>query len=396
MNIVIGVTGSIAAYKTVDLVNLLHKQGHCVRVVMTKNATKFVQPLTFEAISHEAVITDMFNGDCVALEHINLAKWADVCMIAPADANVIAKLAHGFADDFLSTFILAFDGPVLVAPAMNTIMYHQEVTQNNIALLKNNGYEIISPTYGKLACGDIGDGKLADINTLQFCIEKSLTSQTLSDFHLIVTAGPTIGPIDPVRFITNHSSGKMGFSIAREAVLRGAQVTLIAGVVQRETPFGVSRIDVSTTEEMLSAIENLLPSADGLVMAAAPADFTPEEYHHEKIKKVGNELSITFRKNPDILKSLNFLLEGKIVVGFAAESHQLLQNAEKKLIEKKLDFIVANNIAGKDTAFQSDYNAATILFKDGHQKVISKQLKTQLADKILDEIELIRQKKEER
>lgn len=396
MNIVVGVTGSIAAYKAVDLVNRLGKMGHHVRVVMTANAADFVRPLTFEAISHEKVITDMFNDGAPALAHIDLAKWADCCMVAPCDANVIAKLAHGLADDFLTTFILAFDGPVLVAPAMNTVMYHQKVTQDNLALLKSYGYEVVAPASGKLACGDIGEGKLADIDTLLFHIEKSLAAQPLNGFRLVVTAGPTIAPIDPVRFVTNHSSGKMGFSIAHEAALRGAEVTLVAGNVQRNTPIGVERVDVSTTEEMLNALSRLMPRADGLVMAAAPADYIPAEYHEEKIKKAGETLTIDFKKNPDILKSLRPLLEDKIVVGFAAESHQLLQNAERKLIEKNLDFIVANNIAGENSAFQSDYNAATILYKDGRQESVARQLKTRLADKILDEIQTLKSQKEVR
>lgn len=396
MNIVVGVTGSIAAYKAVDLVNRLGKIGHHVRVVMTAHAADFVRPLTFEAISHEKVITDMFNDGAPALAHIDLAKWADCCMVAPCDANVIAKLAHGLADDFLTTFILAFDGPVLVAPAMNTVMYHQKVTQDNLALLKSYGYEVVAPASGKLACGDIGEGKLADIDTLLFHIEKSLAAQPLKGFRLVVTAGPTIAPIDPVRFVTNHSSGKMGFSIAHEAALRGAEVTLVAGNVQRDTPIGVERVDVSTTEEMLNALRRLMPRADGLVMAAAPADYIPEEYHEEKIKKAGETMTIDFKKNPDILKSLRPLLDDKIVVGFAAESHQLLQNAERKLIEKNLDFIVANNIAGENSAFQSDYNAATILYKDGRQESVARQLKTRLADKILDEIQTLKSQKEVR
>ena len=396
MNIVVGVTGSIAAYKAVDLVNRLGKMGHHVRVVMTAHAADFVQPLTFEAISHEKVITDMFNDGTPALAHIDLAKWADCCMVAPCDANVIAKLAHGLAEDFLTTFILAFDGPVLVAPAMNTVMYHQKVTQDNLALLKSYGYEVVAPASGKLACGDIGEGKLADIDTLLFHIEKSLAAQPLNGFRLVVTAGPTIAPIDPVRFVTNHSSGKMGFSIAHEAALRGAEVTLVAGNVQRDTPIGVERVDVSTTEEMLNALRYLMPRADGLVMAAAPADYIPAEYHEEKIKKAGETLTIDFKKNPDILKSLRPLLDDKIVVGFAAESHQLLQNAERKLIEKNLDFIVANNIAGENSAFQSDYNAATILYKDGRQESVERQLKTRLADKILDEIQTLKSQKEVR
>ena len=394
MNIIVGVTGSIAAYKAADLVSKLRKAEHEVRVVMTKHATDFVQPLTVEAISHAPCICDMFDGT-QALAHIDLAKWADVCIVAPADANMIAKAANGLADDFLSTFLLAFDGPVLIAPAMNTVMYHQAVTQDNLQRLKRYGYEIVAPASGKLACGDVGEGKLADTDTLIRAIEKSVTKQSLAGFKLVVTAGPTIGKIDPVRYITNYSSGKMGFAIAQEAAMRGADVTLVAGKVVRETPYGVKRVDVTTTVEMKDVLSQLMQNADGLVMAAAPADYTPAEYHEEKIKKSGEGLTIALTKNPDILKSLKPMLKDKIVVGFAAESHQLLENAHKKLVEKYLDFIVANNIASKDTGFQSDYNAATIIYKDGRQEAVPKQLKAQLADKILDEMQVIRDAKKE-
>lgn len=396
MKIVVAVSGSIAAYKAADLVNRLIKDGNEVRVVMTDHATKFVGPMTFEALSHAPVICEMFHEKTVALEHIHLAKWADVCVIAPADANIIAKIAHGLADDFLSTFILAFEGPVLVAPAMNTVMYHQTSTQDNLATIKRFGYEIIEPSSGKLACGDVGEGKLADVATILYYLKKSLCAKDLDGMRLIVTAGPTVAPIDPVRFVTNHSSGKMGFSIAQEAALRGAEVTLVAGCVDRATPFDVKRINVSTTVDMLKVLQTLVGDNDGLIMAAAPADYIPEEYREHKIKKAGDKLSIDFKKNPDILKTLKPMLADKIVVGFAAESDQLLINAEKKLKEKALDFIIANSIIGEDSAFRSDYNAATFIFKDGHQEVIPRQLKSQLADKILDEIHHIYTQKEER
>lgn len=396
MNIVVGVSGSIAAYKAVDFVNQLKKQKHNVKVVMTKNATEFVTPLTFSSIAHSECIVGMFAPNTAPLEHVNLAKWADLCIVAPADANVIAKLASGLADDFLTTFVLAFDGPVLIAPAMNTVMYEQKVTQKNLQMLVSFGFELIDPASGLLACGDTGKGKLASIETLLFAVEKALTKQSLAGMKVVVSAGPTIGRIDPIRFITNHSSGKMGFSIATEAVLRGAQVTLVVGRVERETPLGVKRIDVSTTEEMRDAIATELKDADVLIMAAAPADYAPVSYSNEKIKKAGDELQISCKKNIDILKSLKPLSDGKIVVGFAAESHNLLENAQKKLTAKNLDFIVANNIAGPQSAFKSDYNAATMIFKDGHQKEVPRQLKSELAAVILDEITFIHKNREER
>ena len=387
MNIVVAVTGSIAAYKAIDLVSRLKKENHNIRVVMTQNATHFVAPLTFETISHNKCIIGMFDEDVPALAHIELSKWADLCLIVPADANVIAKLAHGIADDFLTTFILAFEGSVILAPAMNTVMYHQQITQNNIKELTDLGYEFILPTSGKLACGDVGDGKLADISSILYAVKKFETRQSLKKLKIVVTAGPTIGKIDPVRYITNYSSGKMGFSLANAAALRGADVTLVAGKVQLDTPEGVSRVNVTTTDEMLEVLKKLMLHSDVLIMAAAPADYVPIEFHDEKIKKSDTQLILTLKKNDDILKSLQSILKGKITVGFAAESHSLIMNAKKKLVEKNLDMIVANNISGKDTAFQSDYNTVTFLHRDGRCEDIPKLLKTQVANRILDEIE---------
>lgn len=391
MKIVVGVTASIAIYKALDLVNQLRKEQHEVRVVMTAHACEFVRPLAFETMSHQPVISEMFSAQIPALEHIELAKWADVCVIAPADANIIAKVANGLADDFLSTFLLAFDGPVLFAPAMNTVMFHQDVVQKNVQRLRELGYEIIPSDSGRLACGDVGEGKLAELETLMFYIKKAVTKQSLAGAKLIITAGPTIAKLDPVRYITNYSSGKMGFSLAYGAALRGAKVVLIAGRVKRQTPVGVSRIDVETTEEMRNAIVQVLPEADGLIMAAAPADYTPEHYSEEKIKKTGDKLTLILDKNVDILKSLKPVVQPhQVLIGFAAESHKLIANAQRKLSEKNLDFIVANNIAGENSAFQSDYDTAVLLFQDGHREELERQLKINLADKILDELERLR------
>ena len=275
-------------------------------------------------------------------------------------------------------------------------MYEQAVTQKNIQMLKSYGFDVIESAIGVLACGDDGRGKLASIETLLFAVEKALTKQSLEELKVIVSAGPTIGKIDPVRYVTNHSSGKMGFSIAKEAVLRGAEVTLVAGHIERETPLGAKRINVDTTQEMRDAIETELAHADVLIMAAAPADYAPKEYHEEKIKKADGELVISFSKNIDILKSLKPYTENKVVVGFAAESHNLLENAQKKLEAKNLDFIVANNIAGPQTAFKSNYNAATIIFKNGSQEEVPRQLKSELAGVILNHIETIIKNREER
>ena len=263
-------------------------------------------------------------------------------------------------------------------------------------MLKSYGFDVIEPAIGVLACGDDGRGKLASIETLLFAVEKALTKQSLEGLKVIVSAGPTIGKIDPVRYVTNHSSGKMGFSIAKEAVLRGAEVTLVAGHIEHETPLGAKRINVDTTQEMRDAIETELAHADVLIMAAAPADYAPKEYHEEKIKKADGELVISFSKNIDILKSLKPYTENKVVVGFAAESHNLLENAQKKLEAKNLDFIVANNIAGPQTAFKSNYNAATIIFKNGSQEEVPRQLKSELAGVILNHIETIIKNREER
>ena len=386
MNIVVGVTASISAYKSLDLVNVLCKRGFEVRVVMTKNATQFVAPLSFETLSKHKVICNMFDVGTPALAHIDLAKWCDVLIVAPASADFIAKAASGIADDFLTSMLLAFDGPVLVAPAMNTVMYEQKATRNNIDILKSYGYEIIEPSVGLLACGDTGKGKLAPMELLAFGVEKALLPQYLKGIKIIVTAGPTIAPVDPVRYITNHSSGKMGMALAKTAALHGAEVTLVAGATGLPTPNHVKRIDVKTTVDMLETLQSLLPAHDALIMAAAPADYIPEKYSDDKIKKDEEVLSLTFKKNPDILKSLKPLSIGKVMVGFAAESRDLLENAQRKLESKGLDFIVANNIKGADSAFQSDYNIATLLFRDGRRIVVDRILKTALAERILEEI----------
>ncbi len=388
MNIIVGVTGSIAAYKSLDFVNDLVKKGHNVRVIMTKHATAFIQPLSFESLSKNKVYTDMFSEYISALEHINIAKWADVLFIVPATANFIAKAANGIADDFLSTVLLAFDGPTLIAPAMNTVMYHQQTTQDNIKKLHGLGYTIVETASGRLACGDVGEGKLAEREVLTFYFEKAIHAQSLKNKKIIVTAGPTISELDPVRYITNRSSGKMGVAIARQAALRGASVTLICGKTPIQTPIGVHRINVNTTSEMKDELSKLFASQDVLIMAAAPADFRPATISEEKIKK-NNNLTISFEHNEDILKSLSEMKKNQIVVGFAAESQNLLENAEKKMISKNLDMIVANNIKSVNTGFQSDYNEATILLKNGNKIPFPKGLKTELADFILNEVEKI-------
>lgn len=391
MNIIVGITGSIAAYKSLDLVNNLVKNKHNVRVIMTKHATKFIQPLSFEALSNNKIYIEQFSDDISALEHIELAKWADLLFVVPATANFIAKAAHGNADDFLSTVLLAFDGPVLIAPAMNTTMYQQRITQDNISRLQKLGYTVISTDSGRLACGDVGEGKLPNLDVLLFQVEKATYPHTMLGQKIIITAGPTISCIDPVRYITNHSSGKMGMAIAKEAALRGADVTLVCGKTNIEIPFGVTRFNVSTTDEMQEILYKLLPQNDILVMAAAPADFKVEKISDEKIKK-NNDLCITFKHNVDILKSLQPIKRHQITVGFAAESQNLMENAEKKLLAKNLDMIVANNIKNLDTGFQSDYNEAIILLKDGKKISFSKGLKSELAICILNEIEKLSKK----
>lgn len=389
-NIVLGVTGGIAAYKVVDLVSRLKKQNANVDIIMTEGATKFVTPLTFQTLALNPVYVDMFgepkNYD---VEHISLAERADLFVIAPATANTIGKIANGIADNLLTTTVMATKSKVIFAPAMNTNMYLNPVVEKNISYLKGLGYEFIEPGTGLLACQTYGPGRMAEpIDILQYIID-SFYKKDLEGRKVVVTAGPTIEPIDPVRYITNHSSGKMGYRIAEEAKKRGAEVTLISGPTSIEPPNNVELIKVNTTEEMFNAVEKHFSACDVLIKSAAPSDYRPEKTLDVKIKKkeVGNdELNIKFVRNPDIAAYFGKMKKEQIIVGFAAETNNILQYAKKKLQSKNFDFIVANDVSKQGAGFKTDTNIVTIIERDGSSIQYPKMDKSKVAEIILDKI----------
>jgi len=363
--IVIGVTGGIAAYKTAQLASNLSKKGHDVHVIMTKNATEFIQPLTFETLTHNKVSVDTFDRNYkYDVNHISLAQKADVFVVAPASANTIAKFAHGLADDMLSTTFLAATCPKLIAPAMNTGMLLNPITQRNIQTCQSYGMHFIEACSGYLACGDVGKGRLADIEEIEEAIETLLiTQKPLKGKHVIVTAGPTQEAIDPVRFITNHSSGKMGYAIARAARNLGAKVTLITGPVSLRKPIGMTVIEVYSAQEMFEALKNLKASYDILVKTAAVSDYRVKEVSEHKMKKNGSEvLNLEFVMNEDILAYMGAnKLPHQVVCGFAMETQDLLENAKKKLRNKRVDLLVANQLNDSGAGFRLDTNRVTLL-----------------------------------
>ena len=385
-NVVLGVSGGIAVYKALEITSLLIKKGINVNVIMTENATKFVTPLTFQSISQNLVTVDMFTEPKAwEIQHISLAHKADVMLIAPATANIIGKVANGIADDMLSTTIMATKAKVIFAPAMNTNMYENPIVQNNIKKLKEFGYEFIEPASGRLACGDIGKGKL---EKPEIIVEKVLSylydKKDLIGKKVVVSAGPTRANIDPVRFISNNSSGKMGYEIAREARDRGADVVLVSGPTNLEKPIGVNLIKVNTNEEMFNAIKDNYNDCDIVVKAAAVADYKPIEYSMEKIKKAEGNLNIELCRDTDILKYLGENKKNQILVGFAAESQNLIENAKKKIKKKNLDYIVANDITSKSTGFASDDNKVIIISKDNEETHLEKMSKREVARNIFD------------
>lgn len=385
-SIVIGVTGGIASYKALDIVSRLKKKNYDVHVIMTESATKFVTPLSFQSLSQNMVTIDMFNEPKVfEIQHISLAKKADLMIIAPATANIIGKVANGIADDMLSTTIMACKSPVVFAPAMNTNMYANPIVQDNIKKLKKYGYEFINPKSGRLACGDVGEGKLEDTEIIaEFLDSKLYSKKDLKGKNVLVTAGPTLAPIDPVRFITNKSSGKMGYSIAKEARDRGANVTLVSGPSNLEVPFGVEFLKVSTNEEMFNAVKSNFDQQDIIIKSAAVADFKPKEYSNHKIKKTEDDMSLKLTRDKDILKELGKIKTNQVLVGFAAESRDVFENAKGKLHRKNLDYIVANNILSKDTGFASNDNMVTIISKDGKINSLPKMTKREVAENLFD------------
>lgn len=386
--VVLGITGGIAAYKMANVASALRKRGCDVHVIMTKHATEFITPLTFETLTGNRCITDMFDRNFEHdVKHISLAKKADLIMIAPATANVMAKMAHGIADDMLTTVTLAATCKKLVAPAMNTAMYDNPITQDNIKTLQNYGFEIIEPATGMLACRDEGKGKLPEPEELVAYIEKEIAKEKdLAGLKVLVTAGPTQEAIDPVRYITNHSSGKMGYSIAREAMLRGAEVTLISGQVSIDPPPFVKVISVTSASDMADAVKMNLKESDILIKSAAVADYRPGVIYEDKVKKSDAELSIPLERTEDILGYVGKHKHDKLFVcGFSMETKDMLANSKKKLEKKNLDMIVANNLKTPGAGFSVDTNVVTIITKD-----VIKELplltKDEVAGVLLDEI----------
>lgn len=384
--VVLGVTGGIACYKALDVASMLRKKDVEVNVIMTKSATEFVTPLTFQSISQNRVVCDMFEEPKAwEIQHISLAKKADVLLVAPATANIIGKVANGIADDMLSTTIMATKAKVIFAPAMNTNMYENKIVQENIQKLKSLGYEFIEPASGRLACGDSGKGKLekpeiiVDVVMCALEKEKDLLSKTV-----LITAGPTRANIDPVRFVSNNSSGKMGYKLAREARNRGANVILVSGPTNEERITGIKTIDIITNEEMYNAVMKYYDEADIVIKAAAVADYKPQKYSEQKIKKSDGEWVISMVRDRDILFELGKNKKNQILVGFAAESQNLIENAVKKLDKKNLDFIVANDISRKDIGFAVDENKVTIISKENVQYSLEKMTKDLVAKNIFD------------
>ncbi|ALG49313.1 bifunctional phosphopantothenoylcysteine decarboxylase/phosphopantothenate--cysteine ligase CoaBC [Clostridium perfringens] len=384
--VVVGVSGGVAVYKALDVISRLRKKDVEVHVIMTKSATEFVTPLSFQSLSQNMVITDMFaEPKAWEIQHISLAKKADLMLIVPATANIIGKVANGIADDMLSTTIMATKAPVVFCPAMNTNMYENPIVQRNISLLKELGYQFIEPASGRLACGDEGKGKLQDTEIIaEETLRRLHSTKDLLGKKVVVTAGPTIVPIDPVRILTNRSSGKMGYSIAEEARDRGAEVVLISGPTSLRKPNGIKVIDIKTNEDMFNAIKNEFKDADIVIKSAAVADYKAKNYSNEKIKKTGDDLNLIFERDRDILKTLGDMKENQTLVGFAAESSNLKENAKGKLDRKNLDYIVANDISKSETGFASDENKVTIISKSGEEVSLEKMSKREVAKNIFD------------
>ena len=390
--VILGITGGIAAYKMANVASGLRKAGANVHVIMTKNATEFITPLTFETLTNNRCIVDTFDRNFqYDVAHISLAKAADLILIAPATANVIAKLAHGQADDMLTTTVLAAKCKKLVAPAMNTAMLENPITQDNLKTLAHYGFGIIQPAVGLLACKDVGSGKLPEPEVLLDEIARELAREKdLAGVHVTVTAGPTQESLDPVRFLTNHSSGKMGYAIAREAMLRGAEVTLISGPVALKPVPGVKLVPIITAQDMLEAVQAALPQTDILIKAAAVADYRPATVADEKMKKKDGELSIPLERTADILAWVSENRhEGLFVCGFSMETENMLENSRGKLIKKGLDMIVANNLKTQGAGFGVETNVVTLITRD-EIKELPLMGKDEVAGKLLDEIQKMR------
>ncbi len=392
--ILLGVTGGIAVYKAVELLRLLTKAGAAVHVVMTRGATEFVTPLTFQTLSGQPVHLELFNLISEQqIGHISLAERADLCIVAPATANFVGKLAGGIADDLLTTTIMATRAPVLIAPAMNVNMYQNPIYRENEARLKRHGYLFAAPACGMLACGYEGEGKLQTPEAIFEEALAALTPKTLAGERILVTAGPTREEIDPVRYISNHSSGKMGYAIARAAWLAGAEVTLVTGPTAIAPPYGVGVVRVESALEMREAVLGRLEETDVVIKAAAVADYRPKLRARMKVKKTAAQLSIELEKNPDILAEIGARKEGRVLVGFAAETEELVRNATLKLEGKNLDLIVANDVSQEGAGFNVDTNIVKLLFRDGRVEELPLMGKHELAGIILERVEALRRGK---
>jgi phosphopantothenoylcysteine decarboxylase / phosphopantothenate---cysteine ligase len=394
MRITLGVTGGVAAYKAAELVRLLQQGGFTVEVVMTRGAREFITPLTFAALSGQKVITDLFekssSGEAnveSAIEHIAVAQRTDLLLVAPATADILAKFARGIADDFLTTLYLATTAPVIVAPAMNVNMWNHPATQENIEMLRVRGVKIVNPDEGYLACGMIGAGRLAGQQEIVAAVRETLHTQ--KDFEgetMLITAGPTCEDLDPVRYLTNRSSGKMGYAVADAAARRGAKVSLVSGPVNLETPAGVERVTVRTAEEMRHSVVDRLPASTIAIFAAAVADYRPAETQTEKMKRNREPLTIRLEPTPDILAEAAQTKGDRLIVGFAAETEHVAENARKKLATKNADLIVANDVTAEGAGFDHDTNIVTLFSRDGRDLALPKLGKSEVAQRILDEV----------
>ncbi len=386
-NIVLGVSGGIAVYKVVELLRLLTKAGADVHIIMSKNACEFVTPLTFQTLSGHPVHTDLFSlSQEQEIDHISLADRADLFILAPATANLVGKISQGLADDLLTTSVMATKAPVLIVPAMNSNMYENPIYQRNQNDLAGLGYHILEPVNGALACGWDGQGKLPDPTVIFGAVESVLTAKDMLGCHVLITAGPTREEIDPVRYISNYSSGKMGFAIATAAQQRGAQVILVSGPTNLTVPTGVRCIPVISADEMYSVVFDHLENIDVVIKAAAVADYRPVDRSVQKMKKTADELTLDLEKNPDILTELGQQKEDRVLVGFAAETERLLVHAAEKLQKKNLDLIVANDITQDGAGFDVDTNIVRLLHADGRVEELEKMSKSQVAQRLLDRV----------
>ena len=392
--LVLGVTGGIACYKAVELVRLLVKDGFVVQVIMTRGAMEFVTPLTFQTLSGMPVATETFNLTQESeIGHINLADNVDLFVIAPATANVIGKVAAGIADDLLTTVLMATKAPVLIAPAMNIHMYENPILQENVRKLRRLGYHFIEPAEGYLACGYEGKGRLPEPEKILEEIRRLLKKKDLVGEKLLITAGPNREPLDPVRYLSNRSSGKMGYALARAAIRRGAEVALISGPTELEPPAGARLTSVTTAAEMRHAVLEEFSGCTAVIMAAAVSDYRPVDFARKKIKRGKGPIELRLEPNPDILQEISARKNGKMLVGFAAETGELVANAAKKLKDKNLDMIVANNVSEAGAGFDVDTNVATILDRNGTILSLPLMSKDELAEQIFDHLLALKSKR---